>query len=181
MQGEGQPQEEIAHPSRTCKCTVQSESKQCCSPSWLFFSVCLCVCMHGFVNSILIESPLLKLRFYNCLSLPFVSFCTLFCCLHSLHIFAHFVGMFMLVFLIFLVLIFTCVQDFQSLKRQHGMGEMRKVTLNKGPEEGLGMSITVREACFFITSSTLFFWPLASPPVSSLFFLLSCKKAHFYF
>ncbi|XP_070189567.1 Golgi-associated PDZ and coiled-coil motif-containing protein-like [Littorina saxatilis] len=32
--------------------------------------------------------------------------------------------------------------DFQSLKRQHGMGEMRKVVLNKGPEEGLGMSIT---------------------------------------
>ena len=39
-----------------------------------------------------------------------------------------------------------CVQDFQSLKRQHGMGEMRKIMLNKGPEEGLGMSITVRDA-----------------------------------
>jgi hypothetical protein len=35
------------------------------------------------------------------------------------------------------------VQDFQSLKRNHGMGEMRTVVLEKGPEEGLGMSITV--------------------------------------
>ncbi|KAL8573554.1 hypothetical protein ACOMHN_047825 [Nucella lapillus] len=32
--------------------------------------------------------------------------------------------------------------DFLSLKRKHGLGEMRKVVLNKGPEEGLGMSIT---------------------------------------
>ena len=37
----------------------------------------------------------------------------------------------------------VCVQDFQSLKRQHGLGEVRKVVLSKGPEEGLGMSITV--------------------------------------
>ena len=68
---------------------------------------------------------------------------------------------------VFLILISMRVQDFQSLKRQHGMGEMRKVTLNKGPEEGLGMSITVREACFFITSL------LSLPPSSSGLSLLS--------
>nr|KAG5687094.1 hypothetical protein BaRGS_010539 [Batillaria attramentaria] len=32
--------------------------------------------------------------------------------------------------------------DFQTLKRKHGLGDMRKVVLQKGPEEGLGMSIT---------------------------------------
>ncbi|XP_025098830.1 Golgi-associated PDZ and coiled-coil motif-containing protein-like [Pomacea canaliculata] len=32
--------------------------------------------------------------------------------------------------------------DFQSLKRKHGLGDVRKVVLQKGPDEGLGMSIT---------------------------------------
>nr|KAG5691661.1 hypothetical protein BaRGS_022936 [Batillaria attramentaria] len=35
--------------------------------------------------------------------------------------------------------------DFQTLKRKHGLGDMRKVVLQKGPEEGLGMSITQGE------------------------------------
>ncbi|KAL5010551.1 hypothetical protein ScPMuIL_012856 [Solemya velum] len=32
--------------------------------------------------------------------------------------------------------------DFLSLKKRHGLGDVRKVHLNKSPEEGLGMSIT---------------------------------------
>ncbi|XP_022286707.2 Golgi-associated PDZ and coiled-coil motif-containing protein-like [Crassostrea virginica] len=32
--------------------------------------------------------------------------------------------------------------DFQSLRKQHGLGETRKVTIKKGEEEGLGLSIT---------------------------------------
>ncbi|XP_050391130.1 Golgi-associated PDZ and coiled-coil motif-containing protein [Patella vulgata] len=32
--------------------------------------------------------------------------------------------------------------DFQTLKRRHGLGDLRKVKIMKGPEEGLGMSIT---------------------------------------
>ena len=40
--------------------------------------------------------------------------------------------------------VFVCIfQEFVSLKRRQGVGEMRKIRLNKGPEEGLGMSITV--------------------------------------
>ncbi|XP_052239284.1 Golgi-associated PDZ and coiled-coil motif-containing protein-like isoform X1 [Dreissena polymorpha] len=32
--------------------------------------------------------------------------------------------------------------DFNSLRRRHGLGDVRKVNLHKGPDEGLGMSIT---------------------------------------
>ncbi|XP_048769401.1 Golgi-associated PDZ and coiled-coil motif-containing protein-like isoform X2 [Ostrea edulis] len=32
--------------------------------------------------------------------------------------------------------------DFQSLRKQHGLGETRKVVIKKGEEEGLGLSIT---------------------------------------
>ncbi|XP_060600697.1 Golgi-associated PDZ and coiled-coil motif-containing protein-like [Ruditapes philippinarum] len=32
--------------------------------------------------------------------------------------------------------------DFNSLRRRHGLGDVRKVQLHKDPEEGLGMSIT---------------------------------------
>ncbi|XP_052810295.1 Golgi-associated PDZ and coiled-coil motif-containing protein-like isoform X2 [Mya arenaria] len=32
--------------------------------------------------------------------------------------------------------------DFNSLRRRHGLGDMRRVNLHKDPEEGLGMSIT---------------------------------------
>ena len=41
--------------------------------------------------------------------------------------------------------LFSC-QDFQSLRKQHGLGDIRKVVLNKGEEDGLGLSITVRFA-----------------------------------
>lgn len=34
-------------------------------------------------------------------------------------------------------------QDFQSLRKHHGLGETRKVTIKKGEDEGLGLSITV--------------------------------------
>jgi hypothetical protein len=37
----------------------------------------------------------------------------------------------------------TLFQDFNSLRRRHGLGDVRKVQLHKDPEEGLGMSITV--------------------------------------
>lgn len=37
----------------------------------------------------------------------------------------------------------VCCQDFQSLRKQHGLGQTRKVTIKKGEEEGLGLSITV--------------------------------------
>ncbi|OWF52461.1 Golgi-associated PDZ and coiled-coil motif-containing protein-like [Mizuhopecten yessoensis] len=32
--------------------------------------------------------------------------------------------------------------DFQSLRKQHGLGDVRKVVLNKGEDDGLGLSIT---------------------------------------
>ena len=34
-------------------------------------------------------------------------------------------------------------QDFVSLRKRHGLGDLRRVTLMKGEDEGLGMSITV--------------------------------------
>ena len=37
-------------------------------------------------------------------------------------------------------------QDFNSLKRRQGVGDIRKVVLIKETDEGLGMSITVSTA-----------------------------------
>lgn len=38
---------------------------------------------------------------------------------------------------------FLFFQDFQSLRKHHGLGDTRKVTIKKGEDEGLGLSITV--------------------------------------
>ena len=39
----------------------------------------------------------------------------------------------------------TCIylQDFKSLRKQHGLGDVRKVVIQKGADDGLGLSITV--------------------------------------
>lgn len=69
---------------------------------------------------------------------------------------------------------FLFFQDFQSLRKHHGLGETRKVTIKKGEDEGLGLSITVsvcllslsnipvyrsREE-YFVTFNTLVFMTL---------------------
>lgn len=35
------------------------------------------------------------------------------------------------------------LQDFKSLRKQHGLGDVRKVLIQKGADDGLGLSITV--------------------------------------
>lgn len=40
-------------------------------------------------------------------------------------------------------ILFCFFQDFQSLRKHHGLGQTRKVTIKKKDDEGLGLSITV--------------------------------------
>jgi len=49
------------------------------------------------------------------------------------------------------MVLFTCYgQDQQSLRRRHGIGDVRRVQLQKQPHEGLGVSITVSNLPLFV-------------------------------
>jgi len=51
----------------------------------------------------------------------------------------------------FFMVLFTCYgQDQQSLRRRHGIGDVRRVQLQKQPHEGMGVSITVSNLPLFV-------------------------------
>lgn len=56
-----------------------------------------------------------------------------------------------------MILFLLFFQDFQSLRKHHGLGETRKVTIKKGEDEGLGLSITV-SVCLQILSNILYLY-----------------------
>lgn len=56
-----------------------------------------------------------------------------------------------------MILFLLFFQDFQSLRKHHGLGETRKVTIKKGEDEGLGLSITV-SVCLQILSNILYMY-----------------------